>query len=207
MSRWFIAPLIASCASLLAGCSSVQQEANRPQIWATLVDASRGSSPDAPTLGGLVTQRIQVGPFWQVVPDLFLVRECDAGLTGCKEGIAKPTVRVTVHQAAASQASVTLQVSYDVGPSQTLTNGLSVSPMTTTTTSISRGAEPFRAHAELSRTAELPYGQLRKVDLPNGVSVGLCLNATPAPIMPPSGACPEGTSDRFASAMASAPSF
>jgi hypothetical protein len=84
-----------------------------------------------------------VGSLWQVVPDLFPVRECDVGLAGRKKGVAKPTVQVTIHRVDASQASVTLQVSYDVGPSQILTNGLSVSGMTTMT-SIPRDADPLR---------------------------------------------------------------
>ncbi|KAA0998124.1 hypothetical protein FVF58_45890 [Paraburkholderia panacisoli] len=207
MRREFIAPIIASCVSLLAGCSSVQQEANGPQVWATLVDASRGSTAGDPTLGRLVNQPIQVGKNWQLVPDMFVVRACDDGPLNCKMGVAKPTVRVTVHQVAASQASVSLTVSYDVGPSQTLTNGLSTHPLSTVTMSIPKGATPFSSHVDVARTVELPYGQLRKVDLPNGISVGLCLSTTPASVMPPSGACPDGTLDRFAAAMAAAQSF
>ncbi|BBU33374.1 hypothetical protein BTHE68_71080 (plasmid) [Burkholderia sp. THE68] len=207
MSRTFIVPVIASCVSLLVGCSSFQQEANRPQILATVVTASRGATADDSTLGGLLTQRIDIGPRWQFVPDMFLVSACDDGPSSCKLGVAKPTVHVTVNRTDTSKASVSVQVSYDVAPRQTNITGISSHPLSTTTISVPQGAKSFSSHVDVARTVELPYGQLRKVDLLNGVSIGLCLSTNPAPVTPPSGACPEGTSERFAAAMASARSF
>ncbi|WP_155625110.1 hypothetical protein [Burkholderia multivorans] len=200
-------PLAALALGALAACSTVQQDAAQPQVWATLVDASAGSTPGEPVLGGLVTQKITAGRYWQVVPDMFAVRECDAGAGICRQGIAKPVARVTVRQVGTASATVTFQAEYDVGPSQTLTNGLPVSTMTTTM-SIPEGVAPMPKHVELvGRTAELPYGQLRKVTLPNGVMLGLCLSASREPVMPPSGACPAGTDEHFGEALASAASL
>ncbi|MBN3856735.1 hypothetical protein G3N59_25470 [Paraburkholderia sp. Ac-20340] len=190
------ASLVALAVSALAACSSLQPHAAQPQVWATLVDASAGSAdatPGEPVLGGLVTQKIATGLYWQVVPDLFAVHACDAGTGGCRHGIAKPVARVTLLQAGATSAKVTLQAEYNVGASQTLTNGLPVSPMTTTL-SVPAGVPVMSTHVErVERTAELPYGQLRKVTLPDGVTLGLCISDSREPVMPPSGACPAGT--------------
>ncbi|WP_442807611.1 hypothetical protein [Trinickia soli] len=194
--RQALTPLAALAVSALAACSTVQQDAVRPQVWATLVDASAGSAaptPGEPVLGGLTTQKISAGLFWQVVPDLFAVRACDAATGECRQGIAKPVARVTLRQVGATGATVTLQTEYHVAPTQSLTNGLPVSP-TRATMSIHAGVAPMPEHTEVaSRTAELPYGQLRKVTLPDGVTLGLCLSDSREPVMPPSGACPAST--------------
>ena len=170
-----------------------------------MVDASAGSMSGEPVLGGLVTQRIAVGGYWQVVPDLFAVRSCDAGV--CRQGIAKPVARVIVQHVGATSATVTFQAHYDVGPSQTLTNGLPASTMTTTM-SIPAGAAPMLKNVEsVGHTAELPYGQLRKIMLPDGVALGLCLSDSREPVMPPSGACPAATDAHFSKALAAAAQF
>lgn len=200
-------PLAALAVGALAACTTAQQNAAQPHVWATLVDASAGSTPGDPVLGGLVTQKIAVGPFWQVVPDLFAVRACDAASGVCRQGVAKPVARVTIRHAGAASATVTFQVDYSVGPSQTLTNGMPVSTMKTTV-SIPAGVAPMPEHIEVvGRTAELPYGQLRKVTLPDGVTLGLCLSDSREPVMPPSGACPAGTDAHFGEALAAAAPF
>ncbi|WP_322019409.1 hypothetical protein [Paraburkholderia tropica] len=93
-------------------------------------------------LGGLTTQKISAGLFWQVVPDLFAVRACDVATRDCRQGVAKPVARVTLRQVGATGATVTLQTEYHVGPTQTLTNGLPVSP-TRVTMSIHAGVAPM----------------------------------------------------------------
>ncbi|KVN36021.1 hypothetical protein WJ63_01565 [Burkholderia pyrrocinia] len=202
-----LTPLVALAVGGLAACSTVQQDAVQPHVWATLVDAFAGSTPGEPVRGGLVTQRITVGRFWQVVPDMFAVRACDAATGVCRQGIVKPVARVTLLQVGATGATVTLQTEYNVGPTQTLTNGLPVSTMTTTM-SIPAAVAPMPEHTEqVVRTADLPYGQLRKVTLPDGVTLGLCLTDSREPVMPPSGACPAGTDAHFGEALAAAALF
>lgn len=205
--RHALTPLALLAVAALAACSTVQHDAAQPQVWATLVDAAAGSAPGEPFLGGLTTQRITAGHFWQVVPDMFPVRACDAASGVCRRGIARPVARVTLRQVGATSSTVTLQTEYHVGPTQTLTNGLPVSTMTTTM-SIPAGVAPMPEHIELaSRTVELPYGQLRELTLAGGVTLGLCLSDSREPVMPPSGACPAGTDAHFAQALAAAAPF
>ncbi|WP_321793877.1 hypothetical protein [Burkholderia pyrrocinia] len=132
--------------------------------------------------------------------DLLSIRECDATHSRCVSGIAKPAVLVSVLDADSNAARVSVQVSYDIGPKQTVTNGLSASNLTATI-SIPDGVEPIRGHAEVARSGELGFGELRKIDLPNGVTVGLCINRATAPVFPASGACHAGTAARFVEAL------
>lgn len=192
--------LLTAAAISLSACSGIGGVAGHPELLVTVVDASGSSTPDESRLGGLVTQRLKIGSSWRSMPDLLSIRECDAAHSRCASGIAKPFVLVSVLDADSKSARVSVQVSYDIGPKQTVTNGLPASN-STATISIPDGVEPIRGHAEVSRSGELVFGELRKIDLPNGVMVGLCINSAAALVLSASGACHAGTAARFVEAL------
>ena len=104
----------------------------------------------------------------QIFPPMSL-RVCNQTRTECALGKALIKGNVKFVSLSAKSATVTINLDYQVGRSQTVGDDT-----TKTTSSIPSDVQTLRANQVFSKTVELAYGEVRHVQLPFGVDVAVC---------------------------------
>lgn len=154
----------------LSGCMSPLANTPRRVLIAT--------SAVAPDLGGLqhrglgstnrFVEQVGQGQF-QVHPPMDL-RYCTSE-NDCAYGIAKLTAAVKVEAADDQEATVNVDLNYQVGRSQTYQDYV-----TTLNVSIAPELKTLSAQQSLNKTVRLAYGEVRHVQLPFGVDFAICVS-------------------------------
>ncbi|ASW00149.1 hypothetical protein CJU94_19550 [Paraburkholderia aromaticivorans] len=107
-----------------------------------------------------------------IVPDLFVIRECNG--VQCAEGAVKTTVVVAVEHVDQHKAKVQVTVRGDIGASQTLKSQTPVSTMETTR-SVDNGVPVITDQFSQAREATIPLGQARQIRLPHDLRAQICI--------------------------------
>ncbi|MCP1645638.1 hypothetical protein J2T41_005284 [Pseudomonas citronellolis] len=98
------------------------------------------------------------------------VRRCNVEMTECSLGIVDLSSQVTILSVGSSTAKVQVDLNYKVGaeyrresPGSSVVAKLSV-------------PEVIHGQGTITRSADLPYGEIRNVELPYGVAFTLCVS-------------------------------
>lgn len=166
--------VVVRCASMLAfavvaGCAggnAIPNEKAMVTVSATAPDEfglpRKGNGGRLSFLG--VSQESQP----QVFPPMSL-RVCNQTRTECALGKALIKGNVKFVSLSAKSATVTINLDYQVGRSQTVGDDTMQ-----TKSSIPSDVQTLRANQVFSKTVELAYGEVRHVQLPFGVDVAVC---------------------------------
>ncbi|WP_186223845.1 hypothetical protein [Burkholderia gladioli] len=183
-----LASLIASI--IFAACSSIPSHDEKPRAVASTIFAVSKVKGFKHHVGTGSSGLTAVGDGnSQELTTLLPVFDCESVAPFCKRGIGKPTVRLSVQSASVSGANVTVSVNYDIGPTETVFSGDPRGSYQRSTDSIPDGTLPIRADGSLTQSGFIPYGQLRKIELPYGMYVGLCVAASLHSTNDDDGAC------------------
>jgi hypothetical protein len=139
------------------------------------------------------------------VSTLLSVHDCAKGQLPCRQGVVKPIVKLVVIKASERSAQVNVSVSFNIGRSGVIEAGTPGSSYQKSTETISSGVPTIQEKGSISRTAEIPLGMLRRIELPYGVAIGLCVSSWQGDIFPDNGACSGIEQDHLADAAAIAP--
>lgn len=105
-------------------------------------------------------QRDTFGPYY--------VRQCNAQRTACSLGLVMLNSEIKILSVDDATAKLQITVDYKVGPEwrRDVAGGVLVDKLS--------NAEIIHDQGTVSRTAEIPYGEVRHVELPYGLSYTLC---------------------------------
>lgn len=98
------------------------------------------------------------------------VRQCNAQMSACSLGIVNLTSRVEILSVDANSAKVRVDLDYQVGA-----EGRREWPGTKVVETVTV-PEIINDQGSRSRTADIPYGEIRHVQLPHGVDFALCVS-------------------------------
>lgn len=176
---------VAVALAAVAGCSS-QGSKNQESV---VVDFYAGTTDKSGYPGmGIGAGNVFDGAVGVVAPFNYQplpVRQCNAANTACALGLVDLASNVSVLSIGPRSATIKVDLSYRVSgasrrewPGKKIVEKVGV-------------PEVINDQGTFSRSAEIPYGQVRKVDLPYGVAFTFCVS-------------PPGTSNRDARPCASA---
>jgi hypothetical protein len=119
---------------------------------------------------------------------LFPIRECNATHTQCADAVVKPVVSYMVQNLRGDEATIRFNVSYDVGRGQSIeTKGLAST--TSSSLTMDPSVDVISGHQNVSRTAPVKLGEIRKIQLPNGVRLDVCVALAAANGLPQPHGC------------------
>lgn len=167
--------VVVRCASILAfavvaGCAGGKSIPNeKAMVTVSAIALDEFGLPRKGTSGRLNFLGAPQESQPQVFPPMSL-RVCNQARTECALGKALVKAGVKVESLSAKSATVTVNLDYQVGRSQTVSDDTMQ-----TTSSIPSGVQTLRAKQAFSKTVELAYGEVRHVQLPYGVDVAVCV--------------------------------
>lgn len=166
--------IFAACFLTGCGTGDLEQSArDRTQVYVFESFKNPVSTTNA-TMGGATSQLTAVGTKISIIPRLIPVRECNIPRTYCAEGIAKPVVAVLLNKLTHEAATVSVDVTYDIDRRQTI-EARTLTSSSVATDEIDPSVDEIKGHAEFQKTVVLPFGEIRRIKLPNGISVGVCV--------------------------------
>lgn len=175
--RFSVAVSVAVALAAVAGCSSLGTK-NQQSV---VVDFYAGTTDKSGYPGmGVGAGNVFDGPIGAVASFNYQplpVRECNAANTACALGLVDLASNVSVLSIGPHSATIKVDLSYRVsGESRREWPGMKIVEKVSV-------PEVINDQGTFSRSAEIPYDQVRKVDLPYGVAFTFCVS-------------PPGTSDR-----------
>ncbi|WP_324729593.1 hypothetical protein [Pseudomonas chlororaphis] len=167
--------LAASALALLslAGCVS-QPATQEQQSWvAVSVSAPNLNFPERIGTASRSSSPFKVQDTESMAYPLMTVRTCNAAMTDCSAGIVKLESKVTLVELRQNGATARLDLTYQVGRSQTVGDRRSQS----VSMSLPADVKALNASQRYSKEVELNYGSVGHIDFPYGVDFAICVAA------------------------------
>lgn len=169
----------------LAGCSSGGQTAQRSVIVNYYAGATDLSGYPAMAEGGGSSFEGEAGTSRESTYPPLAVRRCNTEMTACSIGIMDLSSRITILEAGPSAAKVQVALIYRVGNEvRREAHGGSI------TQKLPSDVDVLVDEGQETRSAEIPYGIVRGVDMPHGAAFTLCVSPPDNPTKTPR-PCPE----------------
>lgn len=175
------APVLALLA--LAGCASGPSQQHQEATVAFKVT----SPPQFPGHVAMVIDgapSLKVGDYENAI-GLFSLRECNADKTDCKLGQGKVGANVKVVSLGAESATVQVALNMNIGAEQVVESKSETADMSVIRT-LSKDLPILTDNQSLTKTVELPYGAIGRIDMNHGVTFRMCVIPS-APITAASG--------------------
>lgn len=179
--RIIAAPVLALLA--LAGCATAPSQQDQEATVAYKVT----SPPQFPGHVPLVIDQapsLKVADYSKAI-GLFSLRECNSDKTDCKLGQGKVGANVKVVSLGAESATIQVALNMNIGAEQVVESKSETSDMSVSR-SLSKDLPILTDNQSITKTVELPYGAIGRIDMNHGVSFRWCV-LPGAPVTSPSG--------------------
>jgi hypothetical protein len=184
LQKYLAAALAAS--AFASGCAIQQTQQTAKVAWAFTYPDPLNEGKRLMT--GYSQDPSPVGHLSGVNTTFFEIRECDESHTHCAHGVVKPKFTYTIQNMRDGKATLAVNVSYDVGATQSIDSG-GLTSWTKASTSIPPGFQVINGHATATMSAQIILGEFRQIRLPNDVRLNICVAPTATNGAPPADSC------------------
>lgn len=157
--------------AVLVGCSSGGQFEQRSVIVDYYAGATDLSGYPGMGMGGGDFLEGQAGASRDSTYPILDVKRCNAEMTACSLGLMDLSSRITVLEVGPSAAKVQVALAYRVGR-EVRREAYSTSTVQTLPSDV----DVLFDEGQETRSAEIPYGVVRGIDMPYGVAFALCVS-------------------------------
>lgn len=168
--RIIAAPVLALL--VLAGCASAPSQQYQKAAVAFKVTSPSQFPGQIPTV---IDQNLplSVGDSSSAI-GLFSLRECNSDQTDCKLGQGKASADVKLVSLGADSATVQIALNMNIGDKQVV-EAKSKTASSSVSRSLSKDLPILTDNQSFTRTVEVPYGAVGRIDMNHGVTFRMCV--------------------------------